>query len=55
MLAVDAIQGEQGGYYIPSYDEKNGTITFTPSGIEDAEAVITTDIRGADGKNIEFE
>ena len=55
MLVVDAIQGEQGGYYIPSYDEQNGTITFTPSGIEDAEAVVTTDIRGTDGKNIEFE
>lgn len=55
MLAVDAIQGDQGGYYIPSYDEKKGTITFTPSGIDYAEAVVTTDIRGADGKNIEFE
>lgn len=55
MLAVDAIQGKQGGYYIPSYDEKNGTITFTTSGIDDVEAVVTTDIRGADGKNIEFE
>ena len=41
------IQGEDGGYYIPSVDE-NGILTWTPTK-ETMEAIESANIKGADG------